>query len=226
MWHAASLQNFTKRTFGMTNQSPTLTPTRYRIFLEELAVDGIASRAFSAAGLDPSSTYKRRRENPEFAEAWEAAISRAGERLEAEAQRRAMVGVAKRLFHQGQPVYEMRTVIDEDGTPVRDEHGGEVRELVRDASGQPVQVVEYVASDSLLTTLLKANLPHKYRDNASVEMTGANGGPVRIELSDHEKASRIAFLLQKGLMEARKGPPADDQVATYTEVPDEEDDLL
>ncbi len=207
----------------MANRSPVLNGTRYKIFLEELATDGIASRAFSVAGLDPSTTYKIKRQNAEFSEAWEDALRTAGERLEQEAHRRAVKGVGKRLFHQGAPVYEYRTVVDEDGNPVKDEDGRDIRELVRDDKGQPVQVVEYTCSDSLLTTLLKANMPHKYRENTSIEMSGTLEVA---ELSDNEKARRVAFLLQKGLLNARKGPSVDASEASYTEVPTEDDDLV
>ena len=48
-------------------------------------------------------------------------------------------------------------------------------------------------SDSLLTTLLKANNPTKFRDNTSLELTGKDGGPV--VMSDHEKAAKLAAIL-------------------------------
>lgn len=48
-------------------------------------------------------------------------------------------------------------------------------------------------SDTLAIFLLKAHRPEKYRDNARVELTGANGGPV--QLSNTDRAARIAYLV-------------------------------
>jgi len=217
------MENGRREDKTMGNRPSKFNPVLDKIFLAELAIDGNVRRAAHVAGLDPSSTYKRRLKSPELAEAWEDALRTAGERLEEEAHRRAVKGVGKRLFHQGVPVYEYRTVVDEDGNPMRDEEGRDLRELVRDDKGQPVQAVEYTYSDSLLTTLLKANLPHKYRENTSIEMSGTLEVA---ELSDNEKARRVAFLLQKGLLNARKGPSVDATEASYTEVPTEDDDDL
>ena len=58
---------------------------------------------------------------------------------------------------------------------------------------------------------------------ASIEMSGTLEVA---ELSDNEKARRVAFLLQKGLLNARKGPSVDASEASYTEVPTEDDDDL
>jgi hypothetical protein len=48
-------------------------------------------------------------------------------------------------------------------------------------------------SDTLAIFLLKAHAPQKYRDNYRMELTGADGGPVRI--TDTERAARIAAIL-------------------------------
>jgi len=41
--------------------------------------------------------------------------------------------------------------------------------------------------------LLKAHNPAKYRENTRMELTGANGGPVRF--TDTERAAKIAAIL-------------------------------
>ena len=47
-------------------------------------------------------------------------------------------------------------------------------------------------SDGLTMFLLKAHRPTKYRDNAALELTGKNGGPV--EITEQERASRLGRL--------------------------------
>jgi hypothetical protein len=54
-------------------------------------------------------------------------------------------------------------------------------------------VKEY--SDTLAIFLLKGGKPEKYRDNARMELTGANGGPLVID--DAARAARVAALLKK-----------------------------
>jgi len=176
------------------------------LFLNALAEDGNASRAILVSGWERREVYKHRQRDPDFAEAWEEALSAAADRLEAEALRRAAGGVAKPLYHQGQPVYLYRTVVDEDNVPQKDEDGREIREVVRDANGQPVQAVEYTYSDTLMAMLLKGAKPEKYREKANLELTGAGGGPLELSaVSDTERARRIAFTLQQGLIAAQQG---------------------
>ncbi len=176
-------------------------------FLEALAEDGNVSRAATAAGFDRKTAYRRRGTDPKFAEAWDNALAIAADRLEAEALRRAVQGVTKPLYYQGQPVYLYRTVVDENNQPVLGEDGRELREVVRDAEGQPVQAVEYIYSDSLLTTMLRGAKPEKYRDNKStVEVSGPGGGAIELTaVSETERARRIAFTLQQGLIAAQQG---------------------
>lgn len=176
------------------------------LFLNTLAEDGNASRAILVSGWDRREVYKQRQKDPDFAEAWEEALAAAADRLEAEALRRAAGGVAKPLYHQGQPVYLYRTIVDENNVPQRDEDGRELREVVRDDKGQPVQAVEYTYSDSLMALMLRGAKPEKYREKSAVELTGAGGGPLEVTpVSETERARRIAFTLQQGLLAARQG---------------------
>jgi hypothetical protein len=56
-------------------------------------------------------------------------------------------------------------------------------------------------SDSLLTLLLKANAPEKYRERSSIEHTGKDGGPIayRPDLTrlSHEELDALERLLTK-----------------------------
>lgn len=50
-------------------------------------------------------------------------------------------------------------------------------------------------SDTLLMFLLKGAKPNKYRDNATLELTGKDGGPVQYEnMTPEERRARIAEL--------------------------------
>lgn len=197
-------ENFHKEAEIMSRAD--LTAVKEKWFFEALAEDGNATRAALVAGYETKSVYRKKRSDSAFAEAWDAAIAMAADRLEAEALRRAAHGVAKPLYYQGQPVYLYRTVVDENNVPQKDEEGREIREVVRDANGQPVQATEYSYSDSLMAMLLKGAKPEKYRDKSAVELTGAGGGPLELSaVSDTERARRIAFTLQQGLIAAQQG---------------------
>lgn len=53
-------------------------------------------------------------------------------------------------------------------------------------------------SDTLLMFLLKGVKPGKYRDNASLELTGKDGGPIQYEaMTPEQRAERIKELLGK-----------------------------
>lgn len=57
-------------------------------------------------------------------------------------------------------------------------------------------------SDTLLIFLMKGARPQKYRDNARLELTGADGGPIKSEavesLNDHER-QRLRQILDEAL---------------------------
>ena len=61
---------------------------------------------------------------------------------------------------------------------------------------------------TLAIFLLKAHAPEKYREKTSMELTGANGGPVQI--SDTERAAKIAAILASA--KARKEGDVSDLV--------------
>ena len=63
-------------------------------------------------------------------------------------------------------------------------------------------------SDTLAIFLLKGAMPEKYREKASMELTGANGGPVQI--SDTERAAKIAAILASA--KARKESDGSDLI--------------
>lgn len=65
-------------------------------FLTELAVTANVKRASAAAGFTPSGLYARRRKDPHFAQAWDAAVADGRARIEA-----FLVEAADRTFDPG-----------------------------------------------------------------------------------------------------------------------------
>lgn len=70
-------------------------------FLTALALHGNKTLAAEHAGVNRTAIYEARASDPEFAAAWEAAMDEAADRLEAEAWRRARVGVDEPVFGSG-----------------------------------------------------------------------------------------------------------------------------
>lgn len=127
-------------------------------FLEAFARLGTVTHAAKAAGVSRSLPYTWAGEDEEFKAAWEEAQQQANDALEREARRRAIEGVEEPVIHQGQL------------TLIQDPETGEIR---------PLTVRKY--SDTLLIFLLKGNNPAKFRENATVEVAGPGGGPIKTE---------------------------------------------
>jgi hypothetical protein len=108
-----------------------LTKERQGRFLEALASTGSVTAAIAVANTSRTRVYELRKADPAFASAWQEAEEIATDRLEDEARRRAVEGIAEPLVSAGK--------------------------LVRDDDGKPVLVRRY--SDNLLLALLKARRP-------------------------------------------------------------------
>jgi hypothetical protein len=129
------------------------TKDRRGVFLRALADTGIVTIAAGIAGITRARAYQVRKEDSDFAAAWEEAEEQAADALEAEAWRRAVAGVPEPLVSSGR--------------------------VVRDDDGQPLAIRRY--SDNLLLALLKARRPDKFKDRAVVEHDIADGLADRLE---------------------------------------------
>jgi hypothetical protein len=118
-----------------------ITGRRRKRFIEALAESGNVTMAARAAAVSRTGIYAHRGLDDEFAQAWSNAEQVAADRLEAEAWRRGVDGVAEPLVSAGR--------------------------LVGDADGRPLFVQRY--SDNLLLALLRAHKPEKFRERAAVE---------------------------------------------------------
>jgi len=130
-----------------------ITRRRQQRFLEMFAETGNVSVSAEAAGISRSGVYVHRGSDDAFAKAWEEAAQVAADKLEAEAWRRGVDGVAEPLVSAG------RLVCGEDG--------------------KPLFIQRY--SDQLLVTLLRAHRPEKFRDRTSVELDVSDRLAERLE---------------------------------------------
>jgi hypothetical protein len=111
-------------------------------FLKALAETGIVTLAAEVVGVSRARVYQVQKEDLGFAAGWAEAEEQAADALEAEAWRRAVDGVREPLVSGGK--------------------------LVRGDDGQPLSIQRY--SDQLLTLLLRAHRPDRFRDRAAVEI--------------------------------------------------------
>jgi len=116
-------------------------------FIASLRETGMIRLACEAVGIARATAYVHREEDVEFSQAWDSALQDAVDLLEIEARRRAVEGVRKYLYHAGGPVLN--------------------------EAGEHVYETEY--SDGILTLLLKAGRPEKYRENHKITHEGAVG---------------------------------------------------
>lgn len=120
-----------------------ITARRRQRFLEALAETGNVTLAARAAAVSRTSIYAHRNADDDFQRAWLEAEQVAADRLEAEAWRRGVDGVAEPVVSAGR--------------------------LVTDAAGNPMLTHRY--SDQLLMALLRAHRPEKYREK-TIDLPG------------------------------------------------------
>jgi hypothetical protein len=86
------------------------TPEKQAAFIDALAESGCVNEACARVGMSPSSAYALRRtiEAASFRAAWDAALDYAIRRLSDAAFSRALHGVARPVFFQGEQIGERR----------------------------------------------------------------------------------------------------------------------
>ncbi|MGE0294810.1 MAG: hypothetical protein AB7P97_20865 [Hyphomonadaceae bacterium] len=170
---------------------------RKRAFLDALAITGVVTSACEATGVARKTAYHWRDADPDFADQWDEAIATSTDRLEAEAHRRAVLGVEEPVFHRGQLVFKR----DADG------------EVVRDSNGEPVPATVSRRSDRLLELMLMAKRPEQYGRktvdlNQRVERKDAPRPPVmmQIESLPIEARRRVLDMVEKIDAELKAAP--------------------
>lgn len=140
-------------------------------FLAAYRETGNIRVASAAAEIDRRRHYEWLEEE-EYKQAFDAAREEAAELLEEEARRRAYAGVRRPVLDHGS--YVFMPLMDRDGNVLHDSQG-------RPRLSRQI-LYEHTYSDTLLMFLLKGARPTKYRDNAAVEVGGAGGAPIKVEV--------------------------------------------
>ena len=158
-----SVRGERKRTASLANTPRAGTHRQVR-FLTALAQTGNPSLACRASTLTRREVNLLRREDSEFALAFQDAMDEATDVLEAEAWRRALEGVAEPLVRGGKPVCDPRT-------------------------GETMMIRRY--SDSLLMLLLRASKPSKFSPRLEVASRRADTTEIIREIAtDHDPPRR------------------------------------
>lgn len=166
----------------MSRYAPWVTP-----FLEHLRTSCNVAGSCRAVGVGSATVYALRKEDADFAAAWDDALEDAYDYLEAEARRRAFEGVEEPVVYQGQltPVWEL----DDDGKRKENDDGQWVQARNPDGSPKFLTVRKY--SDGLAQFLLKGYRRRTFGEK--LELTGKDGGPVAID--ETTRAARVAQLM-------------------------------
>lgn len=82
------------------------------VFFQELATGSTITAAAETAGYTRQRVYEWRDKDPNFAAQWADADAQAIERMEAEADRRALEGVPEPVFYQGIEVGKVQRYSD------------------------------------------------------------------------------------------------------------------
>lgn len=148
-------QNPTNPTRSRARKPGPMTPEqrkrRQEVFLATYSDVGIIKHACRVAGIDRSTYYEWKNNDSEFAAKLPEADEEANDTLEYAAYEQSVLGTEEPVVSAGKAIH------DDDGAIL----------TVRRYSPQ------------LLITLLKARMPHKYKDQSRVEHSGPGGGPLQ-----------------------------------------------
>ena len=161
-------------------------------FLAALRQYPVIGHACEAASVNYTTVRNARRNDPEFDEQVEEALTRGVDRAEQEAFRRAVDGWHEPVVYQGQVSYLTEDYEADEIDPLT----GEVRKVTRtryqlDENGKRIPLTINKRSDAMLNLVLKGRRKEVYSDRT--ELTGANGGPVVVDGA--ARAARVAQLL-------------------------------
>ena len=90
----------------------TCTTKKTEAFVDALCETGMVRKACAAAGISRRTAYYWRHSRAEFARAWDEALKVAVANLEDEALRRAVEGVDRPVFYEGEVVGAVREYSD------------------------------------------------------------------------------------------------------------------
>ena len=154
----------------MSEQSDNPTPSIAQVlsltqslFLEAFRESGNIKYSCKVAGIHRSTYYDWRDRDEAFKAELPDATEDANDTLEFAAYDRAVRGVESYVVSMGRVVYEEEQARDKAGNPLLDKNDQPIMKR-----GKPI--IERKYSDALLTTLLKARMPEKYKDKQQVDL--------------------------------------------------------
>jgi hypothetical protein len=118
------------------------------------------------AGISRETFYQWKRQYKTFQKLLEEVEPDVDDTVEYAAYEEGVLGVIEPVVSMGQPVYEYVPDLDEEGNPQYDSKG---KPLMK--RGKMLTVRKRNAT--VLITLLKARLPHKYREKQQIEHSGS-----------------------------------------------------
>ncbi len=168
-------------------------------FLKALGEHGVVKFACKYAGIS-RQTYKNWKDNDEaFKALLPDTYDERNDTLEYAAYEQAVIGIFEPLMSMGQVAYEQIPVLDKNGEPELDSRG-------RPKMKRGKMHTHRILAPSLLQTLLKANMPEKYKERVQNEHTGKDGGAIKIDRTDYSKFSNEELgILERMAQKAKDG---------------------
>lgn len=161
------------------------------IVLEALRRVPVLHQACEAAGIERTTLWRVRKDEPEFNKAVEDAMEDGVDLAEQEAFRRAVQGYEEPVVHKGELAWLYEPVLDDKGAIQRDEKGDVIMRPVRGPDGKLIPLTIRKHSDQLLSLILKGRRKSVYAER--IEQTGPGGGPIEIDAT--KRAARVAALM-------------------------------
>lgn len=137
---------------NLKNETPQNAHPKKAAFLAAYAECGTVTRAAEMAGLRRKTHNDWLAKDPDYVQQFAEAQEQATDRLEQEARRRAVDGLLRMKFYKGNPI-----MVPSDP---------------KDPNSELIPYVEHEYSDMLITVLLNANNPAKFRRNVDVTSGG------------------------------------------------------
>jgi hypothetical protein len=166
-------------------------------FLKAMGEHGTVKYACRYAGISRQTFKNWKDTDTDFAALLPDAELERNDTLEFAGYSQAVDGVPSYVVSQGRIVYHDVPAFNKDGTPKLDQMGEQMM-----TRGKPI--IERKYAPNLLITLLKANMPEKYKERVQNEHTGKDGGAIKIERTDYSKFSDEELAILEQLAEKAK----------------------
>lgn len=163
------------------------------LFLEHLKTDPNISAACDDAHIARKTAYQWRERDQKFADGWEDAIERLNNVARSSIYRRGILGWDEPVVSNGQVVYEMEPVLDEDDKQVYEKGKPKMKR------GNLIQLHKW--SDQLAIAYAKANLP-EYKERQTIDLNA--------QITDMAESAKDELLADLAAMIANDETKADE----------------